>query len=69
MNLQNLLNYINDLIATAQKEQRYAVHKSDSERSYWQGYEESLFMVKVRLEKKVQDKKDKRKNNATSQEK
>ena len=56
MNLQNILNYIDDLIKTAQKEQKYAVHRSDSEHSYWQGYEESLHMVRVRIEKKIQDK-------------
>lgn len=66
MNLQNILNYISDLIKTAQKEQRYAVHKSDSELSYWRGYEESLLMVKVRIEKKIQDKKVRNKNNATT---
>lgn len=66
MNLQNILNYIDDLIKTAKKEQRYAVNKSDLEHSYWQGYEESLLMVRVRIEKKIQDKKDRKKNNATS---
>lgn len=66
MNLQNILSYIDNLIKTAQKEQRYALHKSDSEHSYWQGYEESLLMVKVRIQKKIQDKKDKKVNNATT---
>lgn len=66
MNLQNILNYIDDLIKTAQKEQKYAVHKSHSEHSYWQGYEESLRMVRVRIEKKIQDKKERKIKNATS---
>lgn len=66
MNLQNILNYIDDLIKTAQKEQKYALHKSSSEYSYWQGYEESLLMIKVRIQKKIQEKKERNKNNATS---
>lgn len=66
MNLQNILNYIEELIILAQKEQRYAVHKSDSEHSYWQGYEESLLMVKARIKKKIQDKKERDINRATS---
>lgn len=66
MNLQNIINYIDDLINTAQKEQRYALQKSDSEHSYWQGYEESLLMIKVRIQKKLDKKKERNKNNATS---
>lgn len=66
MNLQNILNYIDELILSAQKEQRYALHKSDSEHSYWQGYEESLLMIKARIKKKIQDKKERNKNNATT---
>jgi hypothetical protein len=69
VNLQNILNYIDDLIEIAKKEQKYAVHKSDSEYSYWQGYEESLLMVKVRIEKKIRDRKEKNKNSAASQKK
>lgn len=60
MNLQNLLNYIDDNVKVAQKEQRYAEKRNDSEFSYWKGYEESLLMLRVRVLKKIQDKKEKK---------
>jgi len=56
MNLQNIIKDIDNLIKDAKKEQRRSEHTVDIELAFWQGYEQALLMVKLRILKKIKAK-------------
>ena len=61
MNLQNIITFIDNEIDHAEKHARYYLKDSDhSQSKYWQGYAKAMNIVKSRIEKKIQDKREKR---------
>jgi len=69
MNLQNIIKDIDNLIKDAKKEQRRSQHTIDVELAFWEGYEQALLMVKVRILNKIKAKLErKNKQRATVKE-
>lgn len=69
MNLQNIIKDIDNLIKDAKKEQQRSKHTIDVELAFWEGYEQALLMVKLRILKKIKAKQErKNKQRATFKE-
>jgi len=69
MNLHNIIKDIDNLIKDAKKEQQRSKHTIDVELAFWEGYEQALLMVKLRILKKIKAKlQRKNKQRATAKE-